>query len=665
MIQHRSRILALAACLACAGPAAAWQTTTSSAAAEELIAQEEMRLAVEEALELYHAPTDSGDIKNDNFVNAVDQLVAAGPGVVPFLVNELDQALPETYFFCAYALGKLGTAEAAEALRGAIEKAERERGSWAETRKAWAGYGVGLSGDAEAIDLLLDGKHLVGHVPMHRGVSVLEAVALQTAPACVPRLLDQLEKLRDTPERLRERDFVLKALRRVGDPSGVKQIEQLYAEAESQRTRRRAAQALASIGTPEALESALRTWDDEDPMIRRIVCLQLEQVSAPVDAERIRDRLEAETDPSARGALYRMLADREGAAAVVTLEAHWGRPDPEDRRGLVRALGLTRAKQAVPLLHRALLDPDNRVSTAAAISLGQLGTKRATDLLIAALGSQRSSLVTTAVEQLVAHDERRAAGAIAARLIERELSGVVSDAGLRHQIDLMARAVVSLRATQRLDDLRAAAERQNDPLIVQSLTRAIESLAALREYGEDRKRWIAAASSDRQDLRRLAFERLSELGGEEAAKGLAALFGRVGPEEGIEILDALHRMDEEPAQALLERVLLGPEFDTVERAGLREVAAWSARRLGGARMLDALERSVLRRDGRDAKVTIYLGLLGGERAVPTLDRVRLARMRYLKWSRGKELDALDRLKRRILSGTSVAEFELPPHRLRF
>jgi hypothetical protein len=73
----------------------------------------------------------------------------------------------------------------------------------------------------------------------------------------------------------------------------------------------------------------------------------------------------------------------------------------------------------------------------------------------------------------------------------------------------------------------------------------------------------------------------------------------------------------------------------------------------------------VRREGRDAKVTVYLGLLGGEEAVPTLDRVRLTSMRYLKWSRGKELESMDRLRRRILNGASLAEYEVPPERLRF
>ena len=96
---------------------------------DELVAWERARTAVVDALELYQRPAKSGDEKIDNIVNSVQQMADFGPDVVPFLVNELEQGLPETFKFCAYALGSLPTPEAAAALRQAMVRLRTRRSS--------------------------------------------------------------------------------------------------------------------------------------------------------------------------------------------------------------------------------------------------------------------------------------------------------------------------------------------------------------------------------------------------------------------------------------------------------------------------------------------------------------------------------------------------------
>jgi hypothetical protein len=193
----------------------------------------------------------------------------------------------------------------------------------------------------------------------------------------------------------------------------------------------------------------------------------------------------------------------------------------------------------------------------------------------------------------------------------------------------------------------------------------VARLAALQENGHKVKRWIAAMTSPQEQVRLLAYQRLGEIGGKQAAGALADRFGRVGADEGLAILDALGNVDETPALDLIERVLTAPEFDPVERADLRSMAAWSARRLGGERMIAALKASAERRHGRDVHVLIYLALLEGEEALPTLAKYRMLRMKYVGWMSGKEFEKLDWIARHISNGASLAAVDVPPGRISF
>ena len=107
-------------------------------------------------------------------------------------------------------------------------------------------------------------------------------------------------------------------------------------------------------------------------------------------------------------------------------------------------------------------------------------------------------------------------------------------------------------------------------------------------------------------------------------------------------------------------MLISDVFDSVERSGAREMAAWSARRLGGDRMVQALIDSAERRDGRDPYTLFYLAVLSGEEALPVIERHRVPRMRYLKWTRMFELEYLDWITRQIRSGRSIERLDVAP-----
>jgi len=298
-------------------------------------------------------------------------------------------------------------------------------------------------------------------------------------------------------------------------------------------------------------------------------------------------------------------------------------------------------------------------------ALGVINSEGARALLIEAVRSRNPLTAQEAVKVLRELRATEAAPVIAERLLSVALVGALRDARFRSRAALLLDTLVDLRYHEVLDDLRKATAKQTDAQMILFNESAIARLEAIAQNGRKAKKWITAAASPDAHIRLLAYERLGEIGGGRAARALADAFGRVGPDEGLAILRALGGTNQPAALELIERVLLAPEFDAIERSKLRQMAAWSARRLGGERMLGALHASVKRRMGRDAHVLIYLALLGGEEALPTLAEYRLPRMRLVGWMSGKELEKLDWVSRNLSAGRSLSEVDVPPEEIIF
>jgi HEAT repeat protein len=651
--------------LALAVPAAgAQQAGSAASSAAELIEREKLRSTVEQALATYTQPVESGAVEVDNFVKAAEQLVMAGPGVAPYIINELEQAIPNTFFLCAYSLGLLGTAESETALHKAIEQAEGENGRYPLYRKAWAALALAMMGRADAIDLLNGGKHKAGIVPVHARWAALETIAVHTYPQSLPRLLKMLDEYAGDEDMRNQRVLVLKALWHIADPSTLPELLEVMKESDP-KMRSQAARVLGAIDSPEAVSAAMAALGDSDGIVRRSAAWSLLHSGAPVDLERIMERLEVEDDAAARGSLYEIAARVGGSALVEDLTKHWGRPDGSDRAGLLQALGLIGSDDALPTIREGLFDEDGRVILFATEALGAIGSEAAVDLLIEAVRSRNFITAQEAVKVLRELGESRAAPVIAERLLKVEMVGALRDARFRSRVELLADTLVDLRYHQVLEELLEQKELQTDSQLLIYLDGVIGRMEALKQNGRKAKRWIAALESAEPEIRQLAYERLGEIGGAPAARALAGHFGRVGQREGMAILDALGKLNEEPSLDLIERILTGPEFDSVERAGLRSMAAWSARRLGGDRMIEALKASAARRHGRDVHVLIYLALLEGESVLSTLAEYRMLRMKYVGWLSGKELEKLDWIARHIRDGGSLSAVDVPPHEISF
>jgi hypothetical protein len=73
-----------------------------------------------------------------------------------------------------------------------------------------------------------------------------------------------------------------------------------------------------------------------------------------------------------------------------------------------------------------------------------------------------------------------------------------------------------------------------------------------------------------------------------------------------------------------------------------------------------LKAAAERRHGRDVHVLIYLALLEGDKALPILADYRLLRMRYVRSMRGKEMEQLDWISRRLSAGLPITTLDFPP-----
>ena len=627
------------------------------------VRSEELRRTVELALADALRPQSRSDVQVDRFVAAAHELARAGTDVVPALGTELDQALPSSYYFAGYVLGLIGGPGAAQALEGAIARAESEEGEFALSRKSWACYALGLLGRVDALDTLNTGRHRSAGIAVHAGMSTLEAIAVLTAPASIPVLVAQLERYDDESDpNASQRALVLEALARVGDETTIPAIARVLGDSRAP-LRHRAARAIGRIGAPESRDLLLSALADPDSYARTGAMVGMRSVPDPAAIPRLLDHLEREEDAVVRGDIYQFVVRVGTPEDMRRVVSHAGRPDPMDRRLLLRAMAEAPPEVALPVLGRGLADRDPSVAVLAATSVQMLGDPRGVDLLLPVVARTEWAPAQAAVDALAALGDPRGATPILARLLDTELPQPITDPRQRLRIEKLLVAAVALGDTSRLTDLEAALDATSDGQVRQLLTRHIDRLRTIADAAAKPKRWIAALDSSNPDVRLLAYANLRRLGGESAARALVERFGRVDPAEAREILRALASRPGPAARDLVRRVLVDPAFDPAEHAELRDMAAWAALQIAGEPMLGALREAVIRRDGRDGRPFLYYAVLAGTGAIADIDRLRVPRLRYLGSTRGVEDEQLQWAKRELRTGRSISALNVPPERL--
>lgn len=654
------RVAAFAALLPLGAPGAAAQETPLPTP-QELVEREKVRPRVEALLGALTAPPKPGE-ERPSFHQVCNALIEVGPAVLPFMAAELDLPTEQSFHVAAYVSGRVGGPAAIESLRKAIAVADAEEGPFAEAKKQWAVFGLALAGSTDAIDLALTGKHRVAWPEFYEEMRLLEVIAGALGPPAVPVLLRRLDALASDEQGKGDRIFVLRALTRVADRGAVPSVQKLLSDPDA-RIRGEAVATLGKLGDPSVADRLLAALDDPDSGVRSQAALAILDLKPSAKTKEILARLETLADADLRGRLYETLAELRGDNTLEAFRSHWNRPDPYERALLLYAIGRLGDRKALPLLRLAVAEGDLNVVIQAIRAIVAVGGEGALDTLVALAGDPRQVVANVAVESIIDLRVKRGGPRIAGRLLAI-LAEDVLDFRMRDTVRLHAEALVAVRYTEPLDDLRTAAARQSDPEIRAAADAAVARLALLVANRDDVAKWAASTGNPDPSFRRLAFERLGEIGGKAAASALVAAFDKAtGIDDQVEIVRAMGSVPSPEVSALLVRLLEDAAWDDESRAPVRAMAAWSARRLGGGAMIDALRRSAERRRGQDGATLVYLAQLGGEPTLPTLRAVRHERLARFDWARGHEQNQLDWLLREMAAGRSIRKLDVPPEKL--
>lgn len=652
---------ALGAALVVAAAGTAGGQSPAPRAAEEIVERERIRAGVAAALDEYYESARAGATRVDKANELLDRFAAEARDVAPYLVEELERDLQASFDVCALALARVDVPEVEPALRRAIARADEELGDRARMRKALAAWALGIHGQVEALDLIEQGRHLVGNVSVHDGMSLIEAIAFHTAPQSAPRVVQLVERYADDPERKAWAIYALGALRRAAEPSTVPALIG-WLEHPDGVVRREAARALGTV-TSEAAEDALvAALSSPGLAVRRTAADALDKRAPARSLRAVLARLDVEEDVLTRTSLYHYVARARGAKGIDVLMKYWGREDARDRQGIVQALATIGEPGVVDALKTALGDESTAVVLPAADALARIGTPAASAALLDAL-STASSMVKTNLTRLLGELHAPAAGEPIAAWLFSVLPSAEQPI-VRLEAERLIEALVAVRHTASAAHLREASKHTRDrslQLALESGARRLEALDAFAGTEE----WIAAAADEDRAMRQTAYQRLGDIGDAAAIEALAAAFDTAQAADRVDILRAIGRAGSPHASPLLERVLTSDEFDALDQRTVRQAAAWAARRIGGDEMFTLLRAAVERRHGRDPAITVYAALTGGRQALPLLAAQRRSQLSYFGWERGKVQERLDRLAHEIAAGISLWEIDRPPEQLSF
>ncbi|HVQ34935.1 MAG TPA: HEAT repeat domain-containing protein [Candidatus Bathyarchaeia archaeon] len=627
---------------------------------EELAAREKVRPAVEAIWrEVRTPPEKNADPRPRYFYEVTDSLIALGPGVVPFLIAEIDLDDSNTFHFAAYALGRLGGPGVEEALRKALRRADDRGGRYGQQSKRMALYALAMLGQDDTIDLMQEGEEVPG-TNVIPDMYLMPQVALMLGPAAVPRLLKQLDAYAADPASSTKLEWTLRGLGRAGDTSVAPRIVPLLSSA-SIGVRAQAEEALGRIADGSVCDKLVPLLANAKLRENQSAALALARIRPEACVPAIVDRLKIEPNIEVRAQLYRAIASVQGEAALEALQPYLATTNPYEPTILLDTMARIGSRKALPMV-RSLLDSKNGGAVQRALeTLVSLGGEGAVDTLLARANDSRRTVRLLACRNLVELRERRAGPRVAANLLEM-VGEPVGNLSERAPIKEYAEALVLLRYTDPIPALQEAAAKQSDPEIVASLSGAVVRLKLLAELGDDVSKWAARLTDPSEPVRALAADRLAEIGGHAAVAALEKRLSGTSlpPDERAAILTSIGQFHPEGAASLVERHLSDPAYDPFALRDTRIAAAWAARRIGGTQMVKALRASAVRRDGRDFATLAYLAIADPTGAAPTIKTARARRLRYPEPTYGRDDEHLDEILRDLSRGKAPRRFDVPP-----
>ena len=671
----RSISILLGALLLLSGLCLPSATYAEETAAEARVRRETIRQAIQLAFDDL-----SGDLGGRNrsaeTLETHTAIVASfGTEAIEFLLPEVEN--PSMNFYIALAfLAAIGDQQSVPVLRRAMTVADERSGDRGRDRKAWLGVTLARMGVEEAVDLLEDGNTASGSRELLSGALAMDLAAVATAPASIDRLIARFVRITEA-ERTQpdeepsaayvDRAMLLHAARFAATShphQGLLDLARSWTTDPEITVRIEMLGILLDHGNHDDLPRAFSDFEDPALFVRREAARLFAEVAEPNDALKMISLLKNEESVGIRATFQTALIRLLGEAARTPLEDEMQETNP-----LFRINALKAAEQlgsaGTPMLHKALRDPDLRVSINAQLILLRQRDPILLNALLPHLLDNNWGFARTAITTVTDLSPKVAGPRIAARLIQKELKPGSLDYLNKDHIDFLLQELVRTRFTAATNDLEksiAATTREDLQILSKPF---IEAFRVMEKNEDDPASWRQQLKVEQPWIRRLARERLFELGDDEGIASIAELFPDLPREEQEHCMAYAARF---PKQAFADRIIdvLGStEFDGASLTEIRRQAAWAAFRLGTEQMQETLAENVMRRKGLDYPAFLYWIEMDAATALPWIGQTRNTRLLSHRYDRMYEQVVLDRLERRWRRQIPPFGFDRPPIELRF
>ncbi len=534
--------------------------------------------------------------------NLVADIVDVGPPAIPVLLAELDRRSPRTWAVMIYALGAIGDPRVIPVLRR--ELAHQTGAIYMEVL-----YALTLAGDPDAPLTAL--RSAFATVSLAPDTTAMDYIAGVLGPAATPMLIREIP--RRTPA---ARIAGLGALGTVCDAQAVPFLLE-WSRRPDAVDRRCAMMALARIGDPRAGPRLVEALADPDGSVQDAAVEGLgylrERRALPALV-----RLARDPAPSSlrRRALWSLglIGGPEAASALVDA---LGAAAAEDEHVLIiQALGQTGVASAAAPLVKELSGASFSIATAAVKALAKLPDEDARDrLLTACSDSPVHEAGLEAARVLVARRDPRATPCAIKRLRD--------EIDRRHGLDPAAEELLKLlplaAPASAASSLEACADAVNSPALQHRLRDAAHLTRLVQELGAGVEPWLKLLDEGDASEIDLAILRLGDMGDARAVEPLVRLFGRIEPDRGWRIPEALGRIGSERATPFLISLLTDDMYRAPSLARAREEAARALARYARAvHAADAAKSAFVAERGRLFVPIMAYARMRGAAGIPDL-----------------------------------------------
>jgi HEAT repeat protein len=541
----------------------------------------------------------------------LDLLVDQGSAAIPLLIAEMERRSDETQAEMVYALGAIGDPAVIPVLE---KRVPRQSGR----PQLELYYSLALAGDESALSRALRSTHAT--MLFGEGGNVIDYIAGALGPRAVPVLI------REIPNRASSSRIAgLGALGTIADASAAEFLIE-WAERPEMLDRRYAIIALARIGDPRALPVLVEALGDEEPAVREAAAEGLGYIHRREAVAPLAARLsKLQPGPEWDAVIWSLGLTGGPDAARVLVEAYRRLP-PGERNLVLQALGNSRDAAALDPLTESALTGGPTAGELAVEGLRKLDDRpAATERLLRVCTESRSSGASLlAAVELAARAEPRATPCIMQALRK----------DLERQRGLSQEALQILESLPESANLGAAeaisslVEDVTAPALAYRLRTTASGIRRVVELGSEVEPWLELMESGSSDEVDLAIRRLGALGDPRAVEPLTRAFGRIEPERGHLVVEALGRIGSERGTPFLVSLLTSDVYRLDVLARARAGAALAlARYAKSAHAGDALESAFLAERGRLFSPIMALARIEGREGIPRLLELKTVLMR--------------------------------------